>query len=99
MPMARFCVLAAQDVSDLHGQTSQNRAIGIYNMPFALVQIRFWQISLHRNPSKRGVNLSKKRPKSIAKFRVSRPLCKGRLENRKSGSSRTLYSGNIVTTL
>jgi hypothetical protein len=40
-------VFSAQDVSHLHGQTAQDRAIGINNMPLALIQIYFRQMRFH----------------------------------------------------
>ena len=59
-------VFAAQNVGDLHGQTAKNRAVGINNMPLALVQIHFRQMRFHFKIQIKGMRtLSNGRLKSI----------------------------------
>jgi hypothetical protein len=40
-------VFAAQDVGHLNGQAAENRAVGIDDVPLALVQIHFRQMRFH----------------------------------------------------
>ena len=40
-------VFSAQDISDLHGQTAQDRTVGIDDVPLALIQINFRQMRFH----------------------------------------------------
>src|SRR5262245_38274802 len=45
-------ILPAEDVRDLHRQPPEHSPIGIDDVPFALIQIYFWQKSLHSVESK-----------------------------------------------
>ena len=59
-------VFAAQNVGDLHGQAAQHGAVGINDMPLALVQIHFRQIRFHAIPNKGTQTLANEQMKSIA---------------------------------
>jgi hypothetical protein len=47
-------VFTAQNVGYLHGQSAKHGAIGINNMPLALVQIYFRQMRFHLNSNTKG---------------------------------------------
>jgi hypothetical protein len=43
-------VLAAQNVGNLNRQAAQHRAVGVNDVPLALVEIHFRQIRFHSSP-------------------------------------------------
>ncbi len=61
-------VFSAQDIRDLHGQTAQDRAIGINHMPLALIQINFRQMRFHFKFQQRDVDFIKRAAKVNSPF-------------------------------